>query len=465
MAISAVLIIVGMGAFIWRGRENLGIDFTPGSAAQLSLRKGLTMNVEDVRQRVYALGYTNAQIVTAYLGANEVAKTESDQFIIRIPQQSPDETQAQREEVLNKIQQAFADYVPSRSITVRFDGASPIKANNDPYAGGQLVTITFLAPTENSLLAPSPATGGGALNAPEAPKTAETPKPTTPETGTVATNPEKSGEVLEETSLPMDVIETALKKTGLAKAELVRQENRKYLSQVQFKTTESATDKIKAAVTAKDLIVVPNAFTYQQFVGPAQAQKMIWAAIIAVCVSMFFIVVYVGVRFGNVRYGFAAIVALVHDVLITLGAIAVATYLASSFIGRLLQLSQVDLDLNVVAAVLTVVGFSINDTIVVFDRIRENLGRRRDVTGELIDRSVNQTLSRTILTSVTVLFVCFTLYIAGGRQLHGLAFALIVGIVTGTYSSIFIANPLLIMTTRGLKVDQAQTQNGGPKRD
>jgi preprotein translocase subunit SecF len=135
--------------------------------------------------------------------------------------------------------------------------------------------------------------------------------------------------------------------------------------------------------------------------------------------------------FLKLKYALGAVIALIHDVMITVGAFAIANK---------------EFNLTVVAALLTIIGYSLNDTIIVFDRIRENLrtGKRRDFS-ELVNTSINQTLSRTILTSGTTLVVVTALFILGGGVIHDFAFALMVGVVVGTYSSIFVASPVLIV--------------------
>ncbi len=134
--------------------------------------------------------------------------------------------------------------------------------------------------------------------------------------------------------------------------------------------------------------------------------------------------------FLRLKFALGAVTALIHDVLITLGAFAIANK---------------EFDLTVVAALLTIIGYSLNDTIIVFDRIRENLRKsRKQDFGEVVNSSINQTLSRTILTSGTTLIVVTALFILGGGVIHDFAFALIVGVVVGTYSSIFVASPVLI---------------------
>jgi SecD/SecF fusion protein len=167
--------------------------------------------------------------------------------------------------------------------------------------------------------------------------------------------------------------------------------------------------------------------------------------------SLAAVVIYIWARFGSVRYGLAAIAALVHDVTIALGAIAITgrLYNDTPFIRELLGLDPFRIDLAMIAAMLTIVGYSLNDTIVVFDRIRENKGRLARPTRAIINRSINETVSRTALTSVTTLLALVTLYNFGGHgSVHGFAYAMIVGVAVGTYSSIGVASSLL-----GIKKD------------
>lgn len=172
-----------------------------------------------------------------------------------------------------------------------------------------------------------------------------------------------------------------------------------------------------------------------QVVGPTVGRQLVKQATLAVIYSLFGMLVYLWFRFQLI-YGVAAVVACFHDTLITVGAFS----LASSFGAKNLQLS-----LTVVAAILTLVGYSMNDTIVVFDRIRENLRlTRREPLADLVNRSINQTLSRTVLTSGLTFLTVLSLYVFGGQVLKGFSFALVVGILIGTYSSIAVASPMLV---------------------
>ena len=170
-------------------------------------------------------------------------------------------------------------------------------------------------------------------------------------------------------------------------------------------------------------------------------------ALVAIVLSLFAIVTYIWIRFGNVHYGIAANVALVHDVCVTLGAVTACTYIATTAIGDKLLLGDFKINLAMIAAFLTLIGYSLNDTIVVFDRIRENRRKGR-LNPQIITDSINQTISRTILTSFTTFIVVLIMYIFGGQALRGFTFAIGFGIIIGTYSSIAIAAPVLLLGSK-----------------
>lgn len=166
-----------------------------------------------------------------------------------------------------------------------------------------------------------------------------------------------------------------------------------------------------------------------EFVGPQVGDELTEQGGLAMLYALIGILIYVALRF-EYRFAVGSVIALVHDVLITIG---------------VFSLFQIEFDLPVLAAVLAVIGYSLNDTIVVYDRIRENFRRLRKGTPEqIIDTSLNQTLSRTLVTSLTTLLVLAALFIFGGEIIHGFAFALIVGVVIGTYSSIYVASSAVL---------------------
>jgi SecD/SecF fusion protein len=186
-------------------------------------------------------------------------------------------------------------------------------------------------------------------------------------------------------------------------------------------------------------------------------------ALYALLASMVIIVIYVWIRFQNVIFGLAAVLALLHDVLVTVAFLAMSYYL-SPYLGFLL-VDPFKISLSVLAALLTIIGFSINDTIVVFDRIREVRGKSTDLTEQVINLSVNQTLSRTLLTSGTVFIASIILYFVGGPGIHGFAFSMVIGVIAGTYSSIYIAAPVLLWlrkpSTKPAGANRAAAAAGG----
>ncbi len=174
-------------------------------------------------------------------------------------------------------------------------------------------------------------------------------------------------------------------------------------------------------------------------------------ALYAILASWIAILLYLWVRFGSWTFGAATVLCLIHDLFFTLGAIALCHYVYRYLpsVAYVLKLEDFKIDLPAIAALLTLVGYSVSDTIVVFDRIREVRGKNPLLTYTMINDSVNQTLSRTILSSVTVFLVVFVLYVFGGEGVHLFSFVMVVGVVVGTYSSIYIASPLLIIFGEG----------------
>ncbi len=177
---------------------------------------------------------------------------------------------------------------------------------------------------------------------------------------------------------------------------------------------------------------------------PAIAGRAANLAIVAIVLSWLAIVGYLWFRFGSVQWGLAAVTCLIHDVLIALGMVAISAWVSKTFIGEALMINSFKIDLAMVAAFLAVVGYSVNDTIVVFDRIRENRGKLTAISPSIINSSINQTLPRTLLTSFTTFIVVFIMYVWGGPGIHAFNYTLLVGIIFGTYSSIAIASPLLM---------------------
>ena len=180
-----------------------------------------------------------------------------------------------------------------------------------------------------------------------------------------------------------------------------------------------------------------------EIVGPQVSRELIQTGLLAVVAAISSMLIYIWFRF-EWQFSVGAVMALVHDVILTIG---------------VFSLLQLDFNLSILAAILTIVGYSMNDTVVVYDRVRENLRKYKKMDiSELLDIAINQTLSRTVMTSVTTLLALISLYTLGGEVIRGFTFAMIWGVLVGTYSSIFIAAPLLIQL--GVKRDWSEVQSG-----
>ncbi len=197
-------------------------------------------------------------------------------------------------------------------------------------------------------------------------------------------------------------------------------------------------------LTVEALSQARSSASVQAF-SPSVAADFAAKAVVAILLSSVLILIYVGVRFSSVRYSAGALIATLHDCIIAVGCIALADVLTSRTPGlaNALGILPFKIDLNVIAAVLTILGYSLNDKIVVLDRIRENRGKLPYATRELINRSVNQTISRTIMTGVTTFFASVVLYMFGGEAIRAFAYCFIIGIAVGTYSSVAIAAPFV----------------------
>ncbi|MEE4217285.1 MAG: protein translocase subunit SecF, partial [Xanthomonadales bacterium] len=186
-----------------------------------------------------------------------------------------------------------------------------------------------------------------------------------------------------------------------------------------------------------------------EFVGPQVGEELTEQGILAVVYALIGIFLYVMMRF-QWRFSVGAVTALVHDVMITMG---------------IISLIQIEFDLTVVAALLAVIGYSLNDTIVLFDRIRENFPKLRSHSPiEVVNTSVNETLSRTLMTSLTTLLVLIALFSFGGEIIHAFAFTLIIGVLVGTYSSIYVASTTLLELGVS-KFDLMQVEKEGSAQD
>ncbi len=244
---------------------------------------------------------------------------------------------------------------------------------------------------------------------------------------------EDKADPAKELNIPIDQVRKVFSEAGLGRSTIKHFGSPQEIL-VQVDVSKNISDSLMAVIKSGFEKVYPD---YQMIerrretVGPTIGAELKWKALWAVLFSLLLILVYIMFRF-ELRFGVGAVLALFHDILITLG---------------VFSLFDIEITTAVVAALLTIVGYSLNDTIVVFDRIRENLKtlhRKVSNYGDIVDTSLNETLSRTVVTSLTTMLVVVILYIFGGEILKSFAFALICGITVGTYSSIFVASPILV---------------------
>jgi len=226
--------------------------------------------------------------------------------------------------------------------------------------------------------------------------------------------------------LKMNLGDITVKKFGtendfLVKIEMTKSEDENFIQSIK--------DKLST-----DLSSVVN-FRRVENVGPKVSSELLKAGLLAISLSLAAMLFYIWIRF-EWQFSLGAIIAIIHDVIITVGIFSFLSY---------------EINLSIVAAVLTIVGYSMNDTVVIFDRIRENLRKYSKISiADISNTSTHETLSRTLITSVTTLLALFSIYFFGGAILKGFSFAMIIGVIVGTYSSIFVATPILNYT----KVDQ-----------
>ncbi len=238
----------------------------------------------------------------------------------------------------------------------------------------------------------------------------------------------------------MSAIREALSATG-AESELQSFGDHSFA--ISEKSTSSEVGVVQARIEkALDTLNVPYTVLMTNSVGPAVGENMTERALWSILLSLVFIIIYVAFRFSNILWGVSGVIALFHDLFVMLLAFS---------------LTQREIDLVVVAAFLTVAGFSINDTIVIFDRMRENIHLHPKMKfGELINLSINETLSRTIITTLTVIFAVVILYAFGGEVINSFAFAMLVGCISGVYSTIALTTPLVYTWTHGELNDGSQ---------
>ena len=421
MMVSVILIVLGLVATAARGVGMYNIDFTGGTLVTIRLNeddpgvKGLSESQLTSFVREKSRDLPDVTVESLRVGSGKSAP----RFNIRTTEQKIDKV---KQVVLNSFGSALqlvemkvgpptpisaappAETKADAKEKAKDESRAPI---DDRFAGGRLSELTFNLPQSAALIANSfrNVLQESGINNPDTRFEILNPK-ATPGAATVP----DSNVLTLRTNLDPEV----------AKAQL---------------------EKLANALHKDRNLLFERSETF----GSTVAGETQTLAVIATIASWVIIALYLWFRFKSLVYGLAAIIAVVHDVLITLGAVAVTYWLSRiPGVSEALLLEPFKIDLPMIAAFLTLIGFSVNDTIVIFDRIRELKGKTPHLTSQIINDAVNQTLSRTILTSLTAWLVVVILYVFGGEGLHGFAFSLVVGFLSGTYSTIYIASPILI---------------------
>ncbi|MFC1671829.1 protein translocase subunit SecD [Planctomycetota bacterium] len=369
--ISIACITLGLATYYQRGREMYDIDFLGGSL--IHLRFAEPQNIDGVRNDIAGLGqnFQGCQVQNVWSPHAQIANFAlSKEFEIRMELPADKEEHEKfLENMKATLRTRFANRLTRDAVEFTFDGSVT------PVEGGSVAKLNLR------------------------------------DTIDIAGIQKQLAMVL-----------SGAKVTGYGKDK-----DRDMCNLIEIRSSLSDAAKVKSLLE-RELSSGP--FPRTRKVSGDMAQVMIWKAIRAMVIAMIGIVIYMAFRF-QLRFGIGAVVALVHDVLITMGALAAV---------------RVEVNLPIIAAFLTIIGYSLNDTIVVFDRVRENMKAMKGKSFvEIIDTSVNQTLGRTLLTSATTLFAAGALFVWGGGVIHNFAYALIVGVVVGTYSSIFVATPVVAL--------------------
>jgi len=451
---SFILIAIGIGAVAQRGDDLLNIDFTGGSSVTMVLNDDAKMPYTEVKDLLdeTVLSEKNLSLV-------EVGDSQTQYKVSSVNQDV--------NEVQGILHETFGDKL--KTYRVELKDVASLTSQTGPI-DNSLQLVNFQEETEEAA-EEEPATEEANTEEESATEeTAETEeKPATEQSadpftgGTSATLNFNMGDSEELDSgisyeSVAQLVQDALEATGHGGAAMaVSNDNYQEGSARRFADwdVKLALPEAEANKVFTQLQTVTNSqpiFPLSSKIGGRVAGHMKTSAIAAIVISLVGIVGYIWLRFQHVMYGLAAVVALIHDVLVTLGMIALSAFVVSSIPGLAdaLLIEKFQISLPIVAAFLTIIGYSLNDTIVVFDRIREVKGKSPDLTGDIINTSINQTLGRTLLTSLTTLLSVILLYVLGGAGIHGFAFSLVVGVIVGTYSSIFIASPtLLAMSTWG----------------
>lgn len=426
----AVILIGLIYAATVRSDRMLGLDFTGGASVELRLKEGLTPL--ELAQRMesdpeFAAEFPDPMINTVGELTGDTATAFTVKLKITEAQRNKlDELQAEAKQRGEVFEPPYKQQLLSNAQLPLVAGAFS-RVQNNPWPGQPVnlayAEVHFQNPVEVA----------------EVKRRIEREKGGNPEVSALGGDADQTTDIVTEFPIAKDATPTEI--------------------------TDTITVALQEMTDVEgNPVALSNPIPSAEIIGSRMVGQLRTAAIGAMVLSLFLIVMYIRLRFHEYKYGIGAVAALVHDVLITFCVVVAFNNLG---------IVNAEIDLPMIAAFLTIIGYSINDTIVIFDRVRENLseqkrlGDSKETFSQLLNRSINQTLSRTILTSGTTLFVVMAVYLVNrgtGSGLEGFAFALTIGIFSGTYSTIFIASPL-VLWLRNRETAQAESSGTLAKGD
>lgn len=429
---SAVLILAGLTLFFVRGEKNYDIDFTGGT--MVTMRFNESHPSDDVRNRL-------TEAFQSDISLEELTGTDPTQngktFRMRITEQDEKKvTEVINATFKDELVKVTMQHEPLTAIAAPEQKPEDKLANAAPtetelFAGGQQSVLTFSNPTRldtvERLLSVEIAQlkdDKGALRFADADQTLSFVK--------------------------VSGVDKPAEGSAVAAYTKVKVLLRKELS------PEDSAAVVKAMQTTMQNSPAFDEISSFETSVAGQTKN---SALLAMFASLIMIIAYIWVRFENLYFGFAAVLALVHDVLVTLSLLVMASAISTSPIAPLLLIADFKINMTMIAAFMTIVGYSLNDTIVIFDRLREIRGKSMKMDKAMINLAVNQTLSRTILTAGTVFITVVILYVLGGEGIHGFAYAMLIGTIAGCYSTVYIATPfVLFLTDRAEALAKKKTQ-------
>ena len=430
LSFSFLFIAGGMSCFIakWHANEMLDIEFASGTSVQFELRE--PMKIEEVRADIEAIGKQYPK----QLPSPAVVSVGSDGLMYEVVTPNPvgkdvrdavvkamgDKLKVERESLFEHVGANFAvaretsALLPITSDELKI--GDHVIASAADHIGGVAVFMKNIEPM---------------LSVEQIKARIDKQR----------LQPQPGGKMLPYREMDIEMVEAG--PGNLAKSAVVLVSDPKYpFDKDEARWTEELAGPTWTLVN--DAINNPPQLQKVTNFDAQVASAAQMRAMTALVLSTIVIMLYIWFRFGDMTFGTAATIATIHDTLFVLAAVGFAHYASTTAIGTALMIEPFRINLTLVAAVLTVMGYSMNDTVVVFDRIRENRGKNGIVTAKLINDAVNQTLSRTLLTGGTTIVTIFVMYLFGGSGIHGFTFTLLIGIIVGTYSSIGVASPILL---------------------